>query len=238
MKIQSKKIFPNLNSCGLEICFLSKLRTFQAGLIQSHHTFRFKLLLLFFLEDFLSFFHHCEVNLYRNITHIFYVFFFNISKITFLASLSNYILFIVLHDTQSISVKRIQAFCHFVFTHLCCCEHWHAVSRLSLCTVCVIVFELCKEVCVPAGCCSSWSCNSDISVPLLAGEKGGGVWWLSNALAAIWRVPLNCFWYFHMHPSRLREVEPQRVAHSAQVLSPFPPDSHFLILSVRRRGWS
>lgn len=165
-------------------------------------------------------------------------FFFNISKITFFASLSTYILFIVLHNTQTISAKQIQALCHFVFTHLRCCEHWHAVSRLSLCTVCVIVFELCKEVCVPAGCCSSWSCNSDISVPLLAGEKGGGVWWLSNALAAIWRVPLNCFWYFQMHPSRLREVEPQRVADSAQVLSPFPPDSHFLILSVRQRGWS
>lgn len=231
MKVQAKKIFPNLNLCGLEICFLSKLRTFQAVIIQSHHTFRFKW--FFFFEDFL-FFHHCEVNLYRNVTR----FFFNISKITFFASLSTYILFIVLHNTQTISAKQIQALCHFVFTHLRCCEHWQAVSRLSLCTVCVIVFELCKEICVPAGCCSSWSCNSDISVPLLAGEKGGGVWWLSNALAAIWRVPLNCFWYFQMHPSRLREVEPQRVADSSQVLSPFPPDSHFLILSVRQRGWS
>lgn len=189
-------------------------------------------------QDLSSFFFTIVRSICIGTLHIYFMVFVNISKITFLASLSNYILFIVLHNTQTISVKRIQAFCHFVFTHLRCCEHWHAVSRLSLCTVCVIVFELCKEVCVPAGCCSSWSCNSDISVPLLAGEKGGGVWWLSNALAAIWRVPLNCFWYFHMHPSRLREVEPQRVAHSAQVLSPFPPDSHFLILSVRRRGWS
>lgn len=35
------------------------------------------------------------------------------------------------------------------------------------------------------------SCNGDITAPVLAGEMGGAVWWLPNALTAIWKAPVK-----------------------------------------------
>lgn len=94
--------------------------------------------------------------------------------------------------------------------HLCCCVPWHQ-STGHVCSVQYVWLCLnsVKFVCQPVAAAPPLILHRWHQRSTFSRWKRGGALRLSNALAAIWRVPLNCLWYFQTLPSCLGEAEPR-----------------------------